>query len=110
MQSYVPFAPLALGFLVLCLFAYRYFKYGSVTGMVLGARVGKTVGTVESQRNWGLHVSLAVHVLERELGGPTMIALGETTRGLLSRRFTAMKFTPEQARQLARLLELAANG
>ena len=110
MHDFAPFAPLAFGVLVLGLFAYRYFRFGSFTGMILGARIAKTVGTVDSQRNWGINVSLGVHVLERELGAPAMIAISETTRGLASRKFAAMKFTPEQARQLAQLLDLAAKG
>jgi hypothetical protein len=51
-----------------------------------------------------------VHLLERELGQPQYIAVGETTSSRVSREVTAMKLTPEQARRLAKLLEQAAAG
>jgi hypothetical protein len=110
MERYIPFVPFAFIGSVVGYLAYRYFRFGGFVGMSVGARVLRTIGSVESERNLGIKTGLAVHVLERELGAPSLVAIGETSKGLASWKFRAFKLTPDQARALAHLLETAAKG
>jgi hypothetical protein len=96
--------------IVIGVWVYRYFRFGSFLGMSVGARVARTLGSVETEHTLGSKRTLTVHLLERELGQPQYIAVGETTSSRGSLEVTAMKLTPEQARRLAKLLEQAANG
>lgn len=89
---------------------YRYFRFGSFLGMSVGARVARTLGSVETEQMLGSKRTLKVHLLERELGQPQYIAVSETTSSRVSLEVTAMKLTPEQARCLAKLLDQAAAG
>jgi hypothetical protein len=92
------------------LMVHRYLRFGSMLGMAVGARVGRSVGKVETERAMGTRRILEVHVLEPEPGAPSMVAVGETTRGTGTYKFAAIKLSAEQARQLAQLLEQAAKG
>lgn len=110
MEAYSRFIPLLFMAVVFSFFIYRYARFGGFVGMSVGARVARTVGSVESMRNMGIKTALAVHVLEPELGQPALVAIGETWKGLASWQYRAFKLTPDQARELARLLETAAKG
>lgn len=110
MSDYAFLLPLGVFALVGILFGYRYLRFGSLLGVVVGARVVRTIGKVESQRAMGTRRILEVHVLEPEPGGSSMVAVGETTRGSGSWKFSAFKLSAEEARRLAGLLEQAAKG
>ncbi len=90
--------------------SYRYFRFGSFLGMSVGARVARTLGSVETERMLGSRRTLKVHLLERELGQPQYIAMSDTTSSRGSWELSAMKLTAEQARSLAKLLDQAAAG
>jgi hypothetical protein len=110
MDDYVFLIPLVILLGAFALMAHRYWRYGSMLGMAVGARVARSVGKVETERAMGTRRMLEVHVLEADPGGHTMVAVGETTRGAGSYKFSAIKLSGEQARQLAHLLEQAAKG
>jgi hypothetical protein len=108
MDDYEFLAPIAVIVLAGGLFAYRYFRYGSLIGVSLGSRVARTLGEVKAERTLGMRRSLKVHLLERELGQPTYVAIGETVSGWASWKQRSMKLSIEEARKLARLLDEAA--
>jgi hypothetical protein len=110
MDKYFFLIPVVILLAAFVLMAQRYFRFGSMLGMVVGARVTRTLGKIEIKRAMGARRTLEVHVLEPEPGQPSMVALGQTIRGSGSWKFTAFKLSGEQARQLAQLLEQAARG
>jgi hypothetical protein len=110
MEKFAPFLPFAVFAVVIGYMVFRYFRFGSFVGMSVGARVVRKLGTVETVRNMGTKRVLTVYLLERELGGPVTVAMGETAKTFGGWAYTAMKLPAEQARELARLLELAAKG
>jgi hypothetical protein len=110
MDDYVFLIPVVILLGACVLMVHRYFRFGSMLGMAVGARVARSVGKVETERAMGTRRILEVHVLEPEPGGHSMVAVGETTRGSGSYKFSAIKLSGEQARQLAQLLEQAAKG
>jgi len=110
MQDYFFLVPIGAIAIAAVLMLHRYLRYGSMLGMAVGARVARSVGKVETERALGTRRTLEVHVLEPEPGAHSMVAVGETTRGSGSYKFSAIKLSAEQARQLAQLLEQAARG
>jgi hypothetical protein len=110
MQNYFFLVPIGFLAIAATLIVHRYLRFGSMLGAAVGARVGRSVGKVETEKVMGRYRSLEVHVLEPEPGAPSMVAVGETVRGSASYRFSAIKLSGEQARQLAQLLEQAARG
>ena len=110
MKDYIFLVPIGAIAIAAVLMLQRYLRYGSMLGMAVGARVARSVGRVETERAMGTRRTLEVHVLEPEPGGHSMVAVGETTRGSGSYKFSAIKLSGEQARLLAQLLEQAAKG
>jgi len=110
MDNYFRLFPLVVLGGVLAVFVYRYLRFGSFAGMSVGARIKRELGSVESLRIMGMKGKLSVLVLERELGQPSQVAIAETTSGWLAWKYTAKKFTADEARKLARLLDEAVKG
>ncbi len=110
MEQYGFLVPLVLFVSIFGFLGYRYFRYGGFLGMIVGARVMRTVGSVQSEKTLGISKRLKVHVLERELGQGVHVALGETASTWGAIEFRATKLSAEEARQLARLLDEAAAG
>ncbi len=104
------FLPLVVIGLLFAWWGYRYLRFGSLVGLIVGARIARTIGKVQSQSSMGVRRDLEVHILEAEPGRHPTIAVAETARGWGSRKYGAFKLTAEQAQQLARLLEQAARG
>jgi uncharacterized protein (DUF2384 family) len=101
------FPILVIGLIVVW-WGYRYLRFGSLVGLIVGARVARTIGKVESQSSMGVRRELEVHVLEPEPGQVSMVAVAVTSRTWGSRKYSAFKLSGEQARRLAQLLEQAA--
>jgi len=110
MDHYVFLIPVVILLGALVLMVHRYWQFGSMLGMAVSARVARSVGKVETERAMGTRRMLEVHVLEPEPGAHSMVAVSEITRGSGTYRFSAIKLSGEQARQLAQLLEQAAKG
>jgi len=110
MDDYVFLVPVLILLTAFALMALRYRRFGSMLGMAVSARVARSVGKVETERAMGTRRMLEVHVLEPEPGAHSMVAVSEITRGSGTYRFSAIKLSGEQARQLAQLLEQAARG
>ena len=104
------FLPLLIPLGIFSYAAYRFFRYGSFIGMMIGARVGRQLGEVDTVSVGGMRQVLKVFALERELGQEAQVAVSMVSKSILSVHLRAMKLTAHRAQELARLLEAAAKG
>ena len=109
-MSRVAIFPLLVAGTLFAWWGYRYLRYGSLVGLIVGARVARSIGKVESQSSMGVRRELEVHVLEPEPGRHAEVAVAETARSWGGRNYRAFRLTATQAQQLAQLLEQAARG
>lgn len=100
----IPLIPLA----ILGYFGWRRYRYGSLVGGVLGARVVATVGEVALRTSPFTSSTFRVHVLEAQEAGPRAVGLAIVSKAPLAAAVRPVRLSREQALALARLLEEAA--
>jgi hypothetical protein len=93
--------------LILAYFAWRYFKYGSLTGAMLGGRISRTIGEVKVSTSSFSSSVLRVGVLETDPLAPPQVALTVVSKAVLAASMVPFKLSADQARQLAALLNQA---
>ena len=91
------------------LFAWRYFRSGSLVGALLGGRIKDTIGEVSLHSQRIGTCVLRVHTLEPSDGGPLEVALAITTKAVLSASLTSYELSQGEARELASLLQRAGD-
>ena len=102
-QQIFPFVPL----LVLGLFAWRYFKNGSLVGALLGGRVTETIGEVSLSSSGLTSRVLRVSFMEGPESEPKDIALAITSKAALGASVVPVRLTHAQAVELLTLLQRA---
>ena len=101
--------PLLIPLAALAFFGWRYFKSGSVVGALLGGRLRETVGEIPlPTRGAGSRV-IRVSTFEPNDGGPLEVALAIASKTPLSASVVPFKLSRDEARQLAVLLQKAAD-
>jgi hypothetical protein len=90
-------------------FAWRFIRSGSLTGAMLGGRIARTVGEVQLRSTAFMSSVLKVHVLETKSDATPQVALSIVSKAPLAVSMVPYKLSRDQARQLAALLEQAAN-
>ncbi len=91
-------------------FGWRYFRHGGLVGALLGGKTTKVLGEVDSGPTGLLTHVLRVERMERPGTGEQFIALIATSKSGLSLNVAPFKLSPSQARELSKLLDLAAGG
>ena len=87
---------------------WRYFRKGSLTGALIGARIASTVGEIDLAAPLGASQVLKVHVLEPGADATSQVALAIVSKAPLAASLVPIKLSREQAQHLATLLEQAA--
>ena len=82
----------------------RMFRYGGVTGMMVGARTQEMLGTVEGRAAGNRRVNVVVHHLE----GQRPLGIHFTGRAYMSVERIAGSLSRDDARRLAEALDMAA--
>lgn len=85
-------------------FAWRASRRGGFVSNLVGRQVVRTVGEVPTVSDNGTELVLRVHILERELGQPPLVAISMVTKAFLGVGGTAMKLTAADAKALGVLL------
>jgi hypothetical protein len=89
-------------------FVWRVARHAGFVGNLVGRRVIRTVGEVPTVSDHGAALILRVHILERELGQPPLVAISMVTKAFLGVGGRAMKLTAEDAKALGVLLSDAS--
>jgi hypothetical protein len=89
-------------------FVWRFSRQAGFVDNLVGSRVLRTVGEVPMVSARGVTMILRVHILERELGQPSQVAISMVTKAFLGVSGSAMKLTAEDAKALAALLSDAS--
>jgi hypothetical protein len=103
-ENLFPFIPLA----ILAVFAWRYFKSGSLVGAMLGGRVRETVGEIALTSGSFGSRTLKVQILDDDDATNPTVALVLTSKALLAASMVPIKISRTDARALADLLMSAA--
>jgi hypothetical protein len=104
MQNIFPLIPLA----ILGLFAWRYFRNGSLVGALLGGRLTDTIGEVSISSSGLTSRVLRVSLLDTPRGRPHDIALAITSKAPFGASVVPVKLSHAQALELIALLQMAA--
>jgi hypothetical protein len=104
MQHLFPLIPLA----VLGLFAWRYFRNGSLVGALLGGRLTDTIGEVSLSSSGLTSRVLRVSLMDIPSDGPHDIALAITSKAPFGASVVPVKLSHAQALELVALLQRPA--
>jgi len=103
LHQLLPFVPLA----VFAFFAWRYFRYGSLVGALLGGRLAETIGEIPlSSRAMSSRV-LRISLMQARPGESPALALAITSKAALGASVVPFKLTHSQALELIALLRRA---
>jgi hypothetical protein len=89
-------------------FGFRYFRYGSLTGALLGGRVERTVGEIALSAKVGSRV-LKVDILRKHQQSEACVALSLVSKATFGASMVPIELTNAQAKTLAELLAKAVN-
>jgi len=102
--------PVLIPLAAFAFFAWRYFKSGSFVGAILGGRLRETMGEISLASKGTTSRVIRVSTFEPNDGGPLEVAVAITSKAALSVSVAPFKLSREEARQLAVLLQKAADG
>jgi hypothetical protein len=101
--------PMLIPLAALAFFGWRYFNSGSVVGALLGGRLRETVGEIPLPARGACSRVIQVSTFEPNDGGPLEVALAIASKTPLSASVVPFKLSRDEARQLALLLQKAAD-
>ena len=88
-------------------FVWRYFRYGSIAGSLLGGQITSTIGEIQLHSSFVR--SKAIKVQKYEKSGDAMVSISIISRAALGASIMPIALSKDQARELAKLLENAAS-
>jgi hypothetical protein len=94
--------------LVIGRFVYGRVKYGSWTGAFAGGRIERTIGEVSTTGGMAGRQVLKMHAMRNDDKNEIFVALGVTSRTMLSASLQLYKLSKYDAQQLASFLNQAA--
>ena len=84
---------------IVAYFAYRYFRFHGMAGVLFGSKVDRTLGEVEISKKAGVSTVIKIHVLEDK-----RIAVEEFSKATFSVSVSGYTLDQAQAQKLASLL------
>jgi hypothetical protein len=98
-----PFVPMA----IFAFFAWRYFRYGSLVGALLGGKLTETIGEIPLSSQGLSSRVLRVSLMAAQPGETPELALAITSKAALGASVVPFKLSRTQALELISLLQRA---